>query len=613
MEHGEGAEENDDEAMASSPLLWGAARLQDTFDFHGGSGSRLVDKLSYKNAMVRIQAAAETMALHQEETLRQLCCSVNEQAGANVWTQVAFIERVAYDETPLVLRVYHDADTAEKQKAKVWVVEKEWLVILKKHGAVNIDGKSRFLILRGSFSPEVRSSVRGTGENINEVLRSCMQIPIDMLKGWPACVRICETDEAGANSRCEALVMRERDANGCHTWSHFGSVCLAHKLHTCASKTWTLCNSTLSPIIHCCLHLRLSGSIQKMRDVVPRLVQSELNILRNVYLPLEDQRYRERLLHLCLPPPTKPKKRGIVLALAELLNGRWDEASPLTHLCREGCCSCREETEMKVVWVLQKALGALNPGVFSKNNWAEWADSLHLWLLGTAMHDWVGKLFALAFSNTSQEHNADAANQGLLWAAEDHPNAPLEQQGRDRYEQERLERAHSLRVALNFLTRPRLPEIFLLRVSLEPERQLMSSLLHSVGREAELHEMHKVSEMGQRDYRVLKWLAARELNEFFALTLLQVHEAKLWSASAETEEMRSTLLRVCCAPAAGVWQLIALKVQNCPYRVFGLLEEEGASDLAASLLRLPRCLLVLGQLHSSVPEATFQCGGTALP
>ena len=56
-------------------LAWGAGRLRDTIDMCGGSGSKITSQLMYKNAMVRIHAAAECMALHQEQSLGRLCQS----------------------------------------------------------------------------------------------------------------------------------------------------------------------------------------------------------------------------------------------------------------------------------------------------------------------------------------------------------------------------------------------------------------------------------------------------------------------------------------------------------------------------------------------------------
>ena len=501
---------------------------------------------------------------------------------------MAFIERVAYDETPLMLRVFFDVDVAAKQKSTCWVIETEWLMLLRKENHERELEAPNYFVLRGCLTPQVRATIKGTGESVRDVLKSCMQVPVELLHSFGTHVRICESDEAGANGRCEALVMRERAGIEHQSWGHFSSICLAHKLHNCATRTWALCKDTLSPIIHCCLHLRLAGSVQKLREAVPSLVQSELHVLHGVALSPCDQQFREKLLDFCLPPHTKPRKRAAVLVLASMLNGRWEEGSPLTHLCHHGCCSSQAESQMKVAWALDKALGALQPGVFSKNNWAEWASSLSLWLLGSVMHDFIGKLFRRAFSNTEVHQNAD--NDDVPWFAPPQEAVP-DDADQDRFNQERLERAKTLKISLEFMSKPRFVDIHLLRVSLEPEKRLMSSLLHSVGQDAELEELHQNMETGRRDYRVLRWLRGEELNAFFTTSLSQLHDTLLWSEFPETEAMRSSLLKVCCAPAAIAWQLIVIRVQGCPYRVLGLLEEQGAEDLANSLRALPDCQL----------------------
>ena len=331
------------EAMEApdSALVWGAKRLHDTFGALSLS-HKLSEDVTYKTAMQRVHAAAETMACLQAEQFRELLTGVSQLVHAGVFRAVACVERVAYDETPLTLTVFFD-EFGDKQHAKCWVVEVEWLLFLQQLEGEPPEAASSYLALRGAVTPQVRATMSATGESIRAVLRSCFQVPCQYLQECGLWIRICEADEAPANGRCESLILQERAEIG-QRWCHLNSVCLAHKLHTSVQHSWNLMAETLTGIIHCSLHLSSAGNMKRLRDAVPALVEKELRIVEFAQLSSQELHYKDTVLNLCLPSREQPRKRGAVQTLACLLNSSWDECRPLTHHCSSSCCSSEEET-----------------------------------------------------------------------------------------------------------------------------------------------------------------------------------------------------------------------------------------------------------------------------
>ena len=213
------------------------------------------------------------------------------------------------------------------QKSKCWAVENSYSMLLEKvlpeDEACRMDN---FLILSGSLSPSIRASMSADGETTKAVLDSVFKSPskIDEVFKWT--VRVAETDEAGSNSRCEHMMIKQHPQR-----AHLGMVCLAHKLHAVAAKTWCLFPSCISGVVHSSLALSMAGSMSKIKDGLDWLLRSyEVRPLFKI--PLEDAQFRDNMVAAFMPSETKPRQRAVCMAVVRWFNGRWQQADKMTHL-----------------------------------------------------------------------------------------------------------------------------------------------------------------------------------------------------------------------------------------------------------------------------------------
>eukprot|EP00971_Amphidinium_carterae_P347167 6489026-Amphidinium_carterae.1 len=96
---------------------------------------------------------------------------------------------------------FHDDEGADRQVAKVYVIEQNWTMLLRRrpshvafHASDVSDAEVEYFELQGMWSPTLRGSSSGTGETIQTVLASCPQCP-SSVSLFPTRIRLCETDE----------------------------------------------------------------------------------------------------------------------------------------------------------------------------------------------------------------------------------------------------------------------------------------------------------------------------------------------------------------------------------------------------------------------------------
>ena len=114
-------------------------------------------------------------------------------------------------------------------------------------------------------------------------------------------------------------------------------------------------------------------------------------------------------------------------------------------------------------------------------------------------------------------------------------------------------------------------EIFFLAFTLEPERKLMASLAHLTSADWELQQMHQMLERGTRTFRFCELHEGTLFTKFFAETLTQFRDPRLWSHHAQVEQFRSTLLQLSFRACALVFQTVLQKVKGYPYKLFHML------------------------------------------
>ena len=146
-----------------------------------------------------------------------------------------YLTYLTYDETPLQLRAQYGPGQAYVHNTKNLVFQQEWHVLLQQgkqqtdHEQHQADGERKFsvdscFLIHAGASLTCMWRILVANDKLTPLLSA---------DAWP--VRVCETDEAGANLRAEALWrVANRDVQQ-HT---LHIVCNAHKCHIVAQRLW---------------------------------------------------------------------------------------------------------------------------------------------------------------------------------------------------------------------------------------------------------------------------------------------------------------------------------------------------------------------------------------
>ena len=182
-----------------------------------------------------ISALAEGSWQQQNLMLRQLATYLKPLVDTGSLLPLVFIHHVRYDETPMRLMDYAKLDGGgeiavkkfEQTLSKIYVVEHGWSAVCQFRPTSLRDPNfcKDAVVIRGEMSPCIRSSARGTGENIHAVLESAWNIPDQLCSPFTKEWRLVERDENGANARAELL----RSKKAPHEWK-LSTLCLATRL-----------------------------------------------------------------------------------------------------------------------------------------------------------------------------------------------------------------------------------------------------------------------------------------------------------------------------------------------------------------------------------------------
>eukprot|EP00971_Amphidinium_carterae_P351788 6492280-Amphidinium_carterae.8 len=610
----EGEQELDEAQPDDSiePLVKGAEHLEKYFARH--AGPRTVLDTSEKSSKKRAVAAAECTAQMQALRLISLLHYAQQQIDAGEFEGVAFIEHVLYDETPLRLRVtYHPDTEPDTQKAKVWVVERDYTMILKRLRNIDEDQAAAYLCLRVHLSPAIQATENGIGETVRDMLAACcpMGIPSNA-DNTPSFfkyqVRVAETDEGGNNNRAERLLMSEPLRS---KWAHLWASCCAHKLHTVCKKTWSLpaLDELISGIKHASILFQGPGVWSAVKDAVEKHVDETLEVHPLCNITPESQRYKAHILNLCSPQTSHPRKHVLTQMLVEFLNADW--RGPPVHLCHDGCCLNAQESKEKLKVLLRRFLTSLRPRIFSDDNWTEWGDELVIYTLGAAIHKLLPTVIIRLYGQLQGGEVGQAGATAEAAAAASAPAATtmfhtafgedevnLDRHGaaaeaREAAAAEREQMARSRRRALAFFSSNYLPLLFIMLVSLRPQLQVMHHALHQVSYAWEAEQHQRYAEHGLRCFRMLEWHKGIEQQKYINQAVTNAKDPLLWNNICETEEWRTIIMQTLMRPIATVWALLYIRTRGFPYSVFSLLKHTSEAEklaTARTLLATPRCM-----------------------
>ena len=366
-----------------------------------------------------LSAVAEAAVKNSSSVCADVLRYVSALHQAGALEPLTYTTHFLFDETPLPATVRFRTEGAETEKAveraKLFVVEQEWLMLLKRSEAVAWPDPNplhvehplvddQYLLLMGRHSPSVRAAERTTGEGIAAVLSSVMSEPLGVDAFHHRC-ELAECDEYGANARALALI----NANKKSTWMSTMVLCNAHKLHAAAEKTWQMHSMVpiISGITHAGLFLRKTGKVQMLRKALRHLVTNwPLRVIQNQQSSIESTRYRNLCLKLWGPPPQEQPRRAALAQLisSKLLNGNWQRHGHLEHHCDgPGCCEDVGDLRAKLKRYIPKLLVACRMEVFQPNNWKDWLRGMRAFGLMHALHGLLGAAFTNGFSPTPLE------------------------------------------------------------------------------------------------------------------------------------------------------------------------------------------------------------------
>eukprot|EP00971_Amphidinium_carterae_P349571 6491084-Amphidinium_carterae.5 len=279
----------------TTPLQEGANLLVQHYVGYVGKFRLSTDWLSAKHTLRRIQAAAEACLSGQQCVLEQVCALVGRMVRADCWEAIAFIHHIQYDETQqdIVLQFQGDSE-ADRQTAKVFVVEQSWAMLMRRHRAQMpltdcSASDTEVFLLQGDFSPLVRGSESSTGETTAKVLQSCNMLPSsEALSPFKQCIRIVEVDDCPSNPRAESIILQDSPI----AWTVLYFRCMAHKVHAAAQKSWGLQAKAVAGILHACKVLYGSGARSRLKDAAVALVAERLVLRHHEILDGPATRFR---------------------------------------------------------------------------------------------------------------------------------------------------------------------------------------------------------------------------------------------------------------------------------------------------------------------------------
>eukprot|EP00971_Amphidinium_carterae_P311561 6192294-Amphidinium_carterae.1 len=362
---------------------------------------------------------------------------------------------------------------------------------------------SKYCILEIRFSQQLRAAASGGGETLFKLLLSTVQPPDDVQHVFPCCMRLVETDEHGANGRCERMLKIHRGPQ----WSSLTSLCLAHKVHAMAQKTWTLESDCVSAIIQVCKHLSSSGMMAKLKESMVLLAAERFEVRPALLLTPGAKTHKDNIQAYFLPPLSRSRCRATTEVAVEFFSGDWRLSNTLIHQCAGShCCKDARQSKLKAIVLLQKLCTVLTPRMFSRANWCDWAQTLNFLGVLSGLHSLLQDAFTHAFSkadsamqrNSGVDHPDAEADTGraidrdpvqsvlTLFAHAAQGSGVEHAIGAEDDEQEamRAELARALRLSLSWMSTgiAVFQQVFLLRVPLAPEVTLMHAMLGSFKR-----------------------------------------------------------------------------------------------------------------------------------
>ena len=596
--------------IPETALAWGGRYLKQNF-FHRTGRFQECSGVSVGVARQRTHAAAKTSGSAQAGALVEILELVKKMTDLKQWRAIACVEHSRYDETPLIIRLKYVNTTspAEKQFGKVFLIERSYTLLIEKlptQFGTFVADVNRFFTLECFLSPALRGAENKTAETICEILKSATVFPRQFVTLFEQNIRLTETDEDKANMRCEAMWHDGLPSQ----WDRAHFLCLGHKTHAAATKSWLLQTDLVSYLIHTTKHISTSGANARLKAAVVMLAKKRF--IREAHLrpPAEAEEFKRDIVNMFLPLPMKgsARRRATIQEVLEFFNADWRVTNVLRHYCKgPGCCPTDLYSFHRGVSLLTRLFTCLKPKVFNKDDWLHWDSSLAYFAFGSALHQLLPDAFQLAFNKDGAQVMAESRDAvdvleliiepvGGQGHAEPLPwEVPLDQGAMevDDAMRKRIECARSLRAALAFMNHNMLHQIYLMRATLQPQQRLMHRLVHLVSGEWERRQYVALVQQGLRELRC-NVFRKDDVPKFFKDSLAVFVSTDHFQGIPKTEDFRTRLFQLIWRAGSVIYQLVALPTQSFPFRLFDLCEVQPPDvelDVAKGILEVPMCLL----------------------
>lgn len=603
-----------------------------------------------KCAKLAIRGAAVLASLTQVRRLRleQTMCSMARRC------LIHYAEVVQYDETPLPTKVTGDASQLVVHVVAGGLPSAGNPPGQPSSGVVCRLGSSKALSVRASHAQQ---KIVQTRQDVGMVIKVGERLvivsfhslcPLSVLERTTAAAlkhgqllmsqasrgarcfelvtRAATTDAYSANIAAEASIAEERQSP-CHSlhWT-----CTIHATAGVYGKTFAPLDEHISGVIRVALSMRSGAAMSRFRKCLREEIGSRLQIKAGKPPP-EALSYKMTILRLFVRHGAAVTTRATLLALCP--NGEWRSPKVEFYLHGGGHPDLDEPGAIlqHMTDGLIVALASAQPALYNRSRWT--GSDIAVDDLGVfeAVHRLLSTTycrFAASFAGGALRKNLLALRLSMTNYDED---APLElvdnasdqcddqpmgeeagasavddsERGTDPHGTSQQggtadwarQNATDRRIALGFLRLKPLGHLILLRMLMEPLRQLLSAQFEQASDKWEAKQRAQAAKAlnegkaASRKYRVVE-LAEGTLGQTFYEQLQLLFEAPvLWAAmppSTHIVSMRAMAFKCAGRMGAAFHKLLAAKHRHMPYQLFRILVNP---SLSAEFAQLPSCML----------------------
>ena len=150
------------------------------------------------------------------------------------------------------------------------------------------------------------------------------------------------------------------------------------------------------------------------------------------------------------------------------------------------------------------------------------------------------------------------------------------------------------RIAIDFFNSDGVDKLFVFQAALQPEVQLMSAMLSANEVDWELQQLQDLLLRGSRSYHLVDVYKACQpggrIRDFLQNCASRLHEQRFWMQSPRSEQFASFIYRIFSRAAAVAYQLLVLRCQGFPARLFTVLVNPEEAEIIIQLYQSNPCL-----------------------